>query len=226
MFLATQKVRDFMNKILLITAPDHDITTRYLSAWSGKIFELADKKNIQVINLKRKKANIKELKSRLLKMKPLFIVFNGHGSNSCITGYENKILIQAGHNEDLLKHKIIYAVSCRSAVKLGLKSIKAGALAYIGYAGDFIFCHDDHKISHPLNDKIAKLFLEPSNQVAASLIKGNESEEASKRSKKFFLRNMQKMLSSEASPESSQYAKFLWWDMKCQVCLGDGSSKF
>ncbi|MBU4257261.1 hypothetical protein KKC04_02515, partial [Patescibacteria group bacterium] len=42
-----------MNKILLITAPDHDATTRYLSAWSSKILELAGKKNIQVINLKR-----------------------------------------------------------------------------------------------------------------------------------------------------------------------------
>lgn len=215
-----------MNKILLITAPDHDTTTRYLSAWSSKILELVDKKNIQVINLKRKKANIKELKSRLLKMKPLFIFFNGHGNNNHITGYENEILIQAGNNEDLLKHKIIYAVSCRSAVKLGLKSIKAGALTYIGYTGDFIFCNDDHKISRPLNDKIAKLFLEPSNQVAVSLIKGNKSEEASKRSKKFFIRNIQKMLSSEASSESNQYAKFLWWNMKHQVCLGDGSSKF
>lgn len=215
-----------MNTILLITAPDHDITTRYLSVWSNKILELANKKNIQVVNLKRKKANIKELKSRLLKMKPLFIFFNGHGSDSCITGYENKILIQAGNNEDLLKHKIIYALSCRSAVNLGLKSIKAGALAYIGYAGDFVFCHDDHKISRPLNDKIAKLFLEPSNQVAVSLVKGNTSEASSKRSKKFFIRNIQKMLSSEASPESSQYAKFLWWDMKRQVCLGDGHSKF
>lgn len=215
-----------MNKILLITAPDHDITTRYLSVWSGKILELADKKNIQVINLKRKKANAIELKSRLLKMKPLFVVFNGHGNNSCITGYENKVLIQAGDNEDLLKYKIIYAISCRSAVKLGVKSIKAGALAYIGYVGDFIFCHDDRKVSRPLHDKVVKLFLEPSNQVAVSLIKGNKSEEASKRSKKFFMRNIQKMLSSAASPESSQYAKFLWWDMKHQVCLGDGSSKF
>lgn len=215
-----------MNRILLITTPDHDITTRYLSAWSSKILELANRKNIQVINLKRKNANIKELKSRILKIKPLFIIFNGHGDDDCIAGYDNKILIKSGNNENLLKEKIVYAVSCRSAVELGKKSIIAGALAYIGYDSDFIFCHDEHKISRPLNDKIAKLFLEPSNQVAISLIKGNKSKEASKRSKKFFLRNMQKLLSSEALPESNQYAKFLWWDMKHQVCLGDGGSLF
>jgi len=41
-----------MNRILLITRPDHDVTTRYLSAWSKEIIELADKKNIQVMDLK------------------------------------------------------------------------------------------------------------------------------------------------------------------------------
>ena len=215
-----------MNKILLITRPDHDITTRYLSVWSKKIMELADKKNVQVLDLKRSRANIKELKSRVAKMRPLFIIFNGHGNDDCVTGDENKILVKAGNNECLLESKIIYAVSCRSAAELGRKSVEAGALTYIGYTGDFIFCHNASKISRPLEDKTVKLFLEPSNQVALSLLKGNTSGESSKRSKKFFLRNIQKMLSSEALPESNQYAKFLWWDMKHQVCLGEQDSKF
>lgn len=215
-----------MNRMLLITRPDHDITTHYLSVWSKKIIELADKKNISVLDLKRKKANKKELKSRISKMKPLFIIFNGHGSNESIAGYDNEILIKIGDNERLLKSKIVYAISCKSAVELGPKSIIVGASTYIGYTGDFIFCNDTHKIARPLNDKIAKLFLEPSNQVANSLIKGNTGKESSKRSKKFFLRNIQKLLNSEALPESNQYAKFLWWDMKHQVCLGNNDAKF
>jgi asparagine synthetase B (glutamine-hydrolysing) len=126
-----------MNKILLVTRSDHEITTRYLSAWSGKIIELARKKNIQVMDLKRDKANLKELKSRAAKMRPLFIILNGHGSDDCVTGYDDKILIKAGNNESILESKITYAVSCRSAAKLGIESVKAGALAYIGYTGDF-----------------------------------------------------------------------------------------
>jgi len=159
-------------------------------------------------------------------MKPLLIIFNGHGSDHCITGYEDKILIKAGNNESWLKLKIIYAISCRSAAKLGPKSIKAGALAYIGYNSDFIFCHDACRISRPLDDKIVRLFLEPSSQVAVSLIKGNAAKESSSRSKKFFIRNIQKLLSSEALPESNQYAKFLWWDIKHQVCLGKEEAEF
>ena len=214
-----------MNKILLITRPDHEVTTRYLSAWSDKIIKLADKKSIQVLDLKREKANAKELQSRISKMKPLFIIFNGHGDDDRVAGYEDEILVKAGSNERLLESKIVYAVSCRSATELGLKSVEAGALAYIGYTGDFVFCHDDCKVSRPLEDKIVKLFLEPSNQVAISLIKGNTSGDSSNRSKKFFLRNVQKLLSSEAPDGSAQYAKFLFWNMKCQVCLGDQEAK-
>jgi len=62
--------------------------------------------------------------------------------------------------------------------------------------------------------------------VAVSLIKGNAAKESSSRSKKFFIRNIQKLLSSEALPESNQYAKFLWWDIKHQVCLGKEEAEF
>lgn len=78
-----------MNKILLVTRPNHDITTRYLSVWNERIIELAQKKHILVLDLKREKANKKELKSRILKMKPSLIVFNGHGSDNCVTGYKS-----------------------------------------------------------------------------------------------------------------------------------------
>ena len=215
-----------MNKIFLITRPSHDATTRYLSAWSEKIIKLANKKGIQILDLKKGKANAKELESRISKMQPLFIVFNGHGSSDCITGHENRDLIRAGENEELLEGKIVYAVSCKSAGRLGPKSVRVGVLSYIGYTEDFIFAYDYSKLTRPLNDKIAKLFLEPSNQVAISLIKGNEAGDSSKRSKEFSKRNIQKLLTSESSKESIQHAQFLWWNMESQVCLGNKDSKF
>lgn len=216
-----------MNKTLLITRPDHDITTRYLRVWSNHIIKIADEKNIKILDLDSKKANKKELESRIEKIEPSLIIFNGHGSDDCITGYENEILVQAGNNEKLLKSKIIYAVSCNSAAKLGPESIKSGALSYIGYADSFIFFHENN-FSNPLVDKTAALFLEPSNQAAISLIKGNNSGDSSKRSKKYFSKNMRELLSSkyESRPEFTQYAQALWWNMKHQVCLGDEEARF
>lgn len=216
-----------MNKTFLITRPDHDITTRYLKIWSKQIIKIADEKNIQVLDLDSVKANKKELESRIEKINPHLIIFNGHGSDDCITGYENRILVQTGDNEKLLKSKIIYAVSCNSALKLGPASIKSGAESYIGYTDSFIFFHENN-LNNPLSDKTAALFLEPSNQVAVSLIKGNSSGDSSKRSKKYFLKNIQELLSSkyESHSEFSQYAQALWWNMKHQVCLGDQEAKF
>ena len=75
-------------------------------------------------------------------------------------------------------------------------------------------------------DMAAIIALRDTNQVVISLIKGNTCKKASESSRNFFLRNIQKLLSSEALIESNQYAKFLWWNMKCQVCLGDKKSKF
>lgn len=212
--------------MILITRPNYDITTRYLFAWSGKIIEKAAEKGIKVLNLEKTKANKKEFESRLSKMDPNLILLNGHGDINCVTGHGHEVLLEGGKNEHILRDKIIYALSCKSAAELGPKSIIAGAKCYIGYDDDFIFLYDEHKIGHPIDDELAKLFLEPSNQVAISLIKGNNCKEATKRSRGYFVRNLQRVLSSDAPPETSPCATYLWWDIQHQVCLGEGDSKF
>jgi len=64
-----------MNKVILITRPDHDITTRYLSRWANQVIELADRKGVEVLDLKRAKANKKEFEGRIKKKNPLFVKF-------------------------------------------------------------------------------------------------------------------------------------------------------
>ncbi|MFC1612551.1 hypothetical protein ACFL29_01740 [Patescibacteria group bacterium] len=209
-----------MTKTFLITRPNDDATTRYLHAWSEKIIELAKKKGMQILDLSKKKANRQEVEGRLKKLNPELVMINGHGDIDCVTGYSQEILLKSGKNEKLLKSAIVYALSCKSAVVLGPKSIEAGCLAYIGYKADFIFVHKN-KLNRPLEDKVAKLFLEPSNQVVVSLLKEHTAKESSVNSKKFSQRNIRKLLSSETSTNSSAYIDYLLWNMKNQVCLGD-----
>lgn len=208
-----------MDKTILVTRPDHDITTRYLFYWAKEVLFLAEKKCFRVFDLKKDKASQKEFESRVKKHNPGLIFVNGHGREDRICGYNNKFLVKVGKNEKTLSDKTVYALSCQSASKLGKESVRNGTLSYIGYLKDFIFCYDEHKISRPTEDKIAKLFLEPSNQVVISLIKENTAKESSKKSKDFFFKNIQKVLSSDSSKEFSYCAKYLWWDMKNQVCL-------
>lgn len=201
----------------LITRPEHDDTTYYLSSWGKEVIEVAKDRNINVIDLKKDRANRKEVISIIKKKNPSFVVFNGHGNYDSIAGHKNEILIKAGENEKLLKAKIVYAISCKSAKQLGPKSMKAGALDYIGYDEDFIFVYDPKFITHPSKDGTVKLFLEPSNEIIISILKGNSTKIAVKRSQHLFKKNISKLLSSEASPEDITYAKYLWWDRKHQV---------
>lgn len=213
-------IRTKMNKSLLITRPDHDSTTRYLSCWSEKIIHSAREKGIRVIDLHRKRANKSETINILKKRNPSLVVLNGHGSDDQIKGYDDEVILD-GSNRSVLNSKIVYARSCRSAKILGQSSISHGTLTFLGYKEDFIFMYEPAKISKPLADKTAALFLEPSNYVPISLLKGHNTEDANKRSKNFFRKNIEKLLVSGPSSENYDSIRFLLWDMRNQVCLGN-----
>lgn len=212
-----------MSKNVLVTRPEYDYTTRYISAWSEKVIIFAESKGNLVLDLFQKRATKKEFESIVHKKNPSFVIINGHGNDKLICGQDGNVLIEAGVNDDILKSRVVYALSCRSAKILGSKSIRSGALAYIGYVEDFIFMYSNEKRSRPIEDKTAELFLEPSNQVAISLLKGHTAGEAHQNSREFFLRNIQKLLTSESSSAESSALRYLLWNMQHQVCLGDQS---
>ena len=210
---------------LLITRPDHDPATKYLSVWSEKIIQEAKDKKHTIFDLPGKSASKKELTTRISKLNPTLVVLNGHGDDDLITGQNNEVLVKAGENEELLQKRVTYAVSCRCGKKLGSKVVKTKGTAFIGYDDDFVFSSDRRCLSRPLEDKRAKPFMEASNHVAISLLKGHSAKEASERSKKMFGAESQSLLSSSSDPDALQDARFLWWNMNHQVCLGEEDQK-
>ena len=205
----------------LITRPDYDTATRYLSCWSEEIIEEAKSKGRRVIDLKGEKVTKKELTGRIKKLKPSLIVLNGHGSEDSIAGQDGNLLIKSGENEDLLHSSLTYAVSCCSGKTLGPKIVEKENTTFIGYDDDFAFTSNKKYLSQPLKDKMAQPFMEASNHVVISLLKGHKAIDASNRSKEMFERNYKQLLSSEADSDSLQSARCLWWDMFHQVCLGN-----
>lgn len=207
---------------LLITRPEHDPATLYLSRWSDRIIDAADKKNIEVTDLRKEKAVKKELEGRLRKINPTLVILNGHGSDESVCGHDNEVLINAKSNSDLLKGRVIYAVSCNSAKKLG-KACADNETAYIGYDESFVFNIERKYLSQPLKDKRAERFMQPSNQVSLSLIKGHTAVESLQNSKKLFKETIRKLLPSvNVDPQASEDAADLFWDMNHQVCEGNG----
>ncbi len=209
---------------LLITRPEHDPATHCLSKWSEKIIDAAKKKNINVIDLHREKANRERVAGTLKKGIAKLVVLNGHGSDSTVHGHDNEVILKEDDG-DVVKDKIIYARSCRSAKRLGQNSVKQGALAYLGYVEDFIVV-TDATATKPLQDKTAELFLEPSNYIPISLLKGHTAGDANKRSKNLFRKNINRLMVE--GPSSYNYDDIIWllWDMKNQVCIGDEGAVF
>jgi len=206
---------------LLITRPEHDYATRYLSAWSEKLFDLIKSKGYLIIDLYRERANRKETESVLSKRNSDLVIINGHGSDDAVAGHDNNLLIKAGDNSSLLSNKITYAISCRSARVLGKEIAQNAETAYIGYKDDFIFVYLEKYRTRPIEDKFAGLFLGPSNLVVTTLLKGHSAKESVSRARQEFLRNIQGLLTSKVKSDDSSALRYLVWDMRNLVLQGD-----
>ena len=133
--------------------------------------------------------------------------------------------MKVGENEKLLKEKITYARSCNAGLILGSECMKETTNgSFIGYNLPFVFYMDPKWTTKPHNDKIAKLFLEPSNLVPISIIKGHTALEAHNNAKKQMLRIMDKLL-KESEQETHFYLEALWNNYNGQVIFGNTETK-
>lgn len=214
-----------MNKGIIITLPRHDYVTEYISQFSDEILKEADKKNIKIKMLKDKKANKKEFETVVKNLDYKMIVFNGHGSDKSISGHKNEVIVEQGDNESILRGRLVYARSCNAGFILGrsMENDKEGC--FIGYELPFMFYIDENWAANPKKDKIAPLFLEPSNLVPISLIKGNPAIKANENSKKQMLKNINKVL-RKGDKDSFLLAQALWNNYIGQVLIGNKSAIF
>ncbi len=208
------------SKTVLVTRPNHDITTNYFYFWAEEVLKLASKKH-KVLDLCSKKANRKNFESYAKKHKPDFFFFNGHGCDEIVAGYNNEPLLITDGNDELCCDSIIYIRSCSAAKTLGNSLIRQSAKACIGYNTKFGFMRLIEKEGNPLSDPLAKLYLEPSNIVATTLLKGHSASEAHLRGLGEMKKNLRKMLSSENPLTDSTGIVLLWSNIRGQILLGD-----
>ena len=104
---------------MVITRPNHDVTTLYLFHWSKPILEQAKKHNISIVDLRADRANKKEFMSVIRKTRPKLVVVNGHGNSDTLMGQDNEVLVAMDENEEIFTDRVVYARSCESAKNLG-----------------------------------------------------------------------------------------------------------
>lgn len=214
----------FSNSIL-ITRPNHDLINSYFFLWTEQVIEQAHKHQIKVLDLDKKNATKQKFTSYINKHKSKLVFMNGHGNENCIAGDKDEVIIKSGVNEQLLDGKIVYVRSCNVAAGLGNTCTQNGTIAFIGYLKRYSLGYTPSSMFNPLGDRVAKLFLEPSNLIPIGLIKGNSVKEAYRKSQTAMLKNFLFMLSTKATKEQRDAAPSLWRNRKYQVVLGDENAK-
>ena len=219
-----------MSRIILVSnasTPD-DAPTEYLDSWFGKIVELVKKqKDTKLFELKKERANRKELTELIEKENPQLVIFNGHGNDELITGFKQEILVRCNDNESILAGKIVHSMACESAKKLGQKCIIIGTRSFIGYKEKFNLVHLNKKsVPEQLGDPIARFFIEPAYEAVIALVEGKTTGDAYTKSQNAYRENLTMLLTNNCTEYNTVLASRLYHNFQHQVCLGDKSASF
>lgn len=215
-----------MQSGLIVTCPTHDDATAYLTHFSKSVISEAIEKSLKNKIIENKELNIDSFTKILNKLDYKLIFINGHGSEDSIFGYKDNIILKLGTNDKLIKERIVYARSCHAGITLGpecMKNTREGC--FIGYTLPFIFYMDEKWTTKPNNDNIAKLFLEPSNLIPISIIKGHSTLEAYNNSKRQMLKIMNKLMKNNDEQETPFYLEALWNNYIGQDIFGNNEAK-
>ena len=155
------------------------------------------------------------------------IIFNAHGNEDSIFGFESNILIQCSENEGILAGKIVHALACEAGKNVAPACIKIGTRAFIGYAEKFRVAYDRRaKTQEDMKrDAYAELIMEPAFEVVSALIEGDTVLGAYRRSQRKYAENL-KMLLAVLTPDNINLADCIRHNLLNQVCLGDGTATF
>jgi hypothetical protein len=210
-----------MKKRMLVTRPEYDLTTQYLSSYAGLNIKFAKDNGILVTDMTYGNISKNNFNNIVKNTNPKLLFLNGHGEENYVIGDKNEIILKEGDNHNILKGKITYARTCWCGVSLGKKceEYKTDS-CFIGYNLPFRFLIDENWSSNPLKDKLASLYLIPSNELVKFIIKGNKTGEAHEKSKRLMIENMNKII-SQNEPWALGMLKVLWTNYDGQVIYGN-----
>lgn len=216
-----------MNKTLLVTRPKYDQGTAYLFYYASLILKKSKKLQISTKDFDKEMARRKKVISFIKKKNPQLLFLNGHGDENNIFGHKDSILFSK-KDKNILKNKIIYARACNAGISLGKDIVKGNNGCFIGYKYPFSFWLDNTRSANPSKDKTAELFLIPSNEIMNSLLKGNPTNLANKKSKDMMVVNMKKIIkmNKKHAPGAMQWLKTLWTNYQGQILHGNEDAVF
>jgi hypothetical protein len=214
---------------ILYTTPNFDDVTSYFREWSREIDSTARMKGWDIYQLDEENVTRENFESRLTSNDPDFVFFNGHGSEDKVYGHKEgsndpESILISDDNDNLMNNRLVYARVCHSLRELGRKCVEKGATAYIGYKRGFVILTDPNQYFNPLEDKIAKPFMEISNIIPSVLIKGKTVKEALDRSFQQFIKNVEYQ-ETHYNPYAQAIIGYLALDMEALGAIGNPDAK-
>ncbi len=173
-----------MSESVFIGRCDCDSHVKFPFNWSELIIEEVEKLELDLVDLQKENFDEERTNKHIQTHNPFLVILNGHGTEWCSKGYNDIPVLIANKNDFLLKGKIVYVLSCKTAQYLGLVCYDRGCKAYIGYEDIFSFVYVNEE--EPLKDTIAKIFMESSNIIPLTILNGGTPSQAYQESQKIF----------------------------------------
>lgn len=134
---------------IILTRPEHDLVTKYLSNWTPDVKESAVQRSWNVTDLDVEQVTRTNVEGRLSNNEYELIFLNGHGDPHAVRGHDDEIIIEEHDNHELLANSIVHCVSCNVGRSLAQTAVNDGTRAFLAYRNDFGSLTHKHSESSP-----------------------------------------------------------------------------
>ena len=158
-----------MSRLLTVDAP-WDLPTVYLGSWMDSLVAEARRIGVQVLSLRGGEVTESNLVGALDSFQPDYVMLGGHGSPTMFTAANMVPLLEACHNDQMLRNTRAYFISCLTGLQLVPSAVRKGALGAAGFTTEFTWVISDPYI--PDQDPYAKPFERLVVEPALELLQG------------------------------------------------------
>ena len=136
----------------LFFRPNTNEALQYGSEWLGLGVEEATKRGFNVIDLVDEACTFDTLKETLETQKVDVVILLGHGGPGTFTGFEQQIIFQTCHGDEIMNGTITHFLSCLIGQELLPDLITKGGTWTVGYETTFDFMISPPEAAEPFRD--------------------------------------------------------------------------
>jgi hypothetical protein len=163
----------------ICTRPDFEAATYIGSLALQHAVDYLHTRGISLDDLRAADAIRTKVLDSLARNDPILCIFLGHGNSDLLTGQGYDRIFWTCDNVEL-RGRVMFALSCITAARLGPDSVAKGCTTYMGYAETFEWSQE--VAQDPLVDRVGKSFFEPVLELIYHLAAGEATGVAFKAS--------------------------------------------